>query len=348
MALPMKLKDPLTSRIKIMAKLDIAEKRLPQDGRIKIKMKIEDRSRDLDFRVSCLPTLWGEKLVLRLLDQAKLMLDVTELGFEPCALERFQAAIARPHGLVVVAGPTCSGKTNTLLSAMAALNLPSLNVVAVQDRVEYSLPGVNQVSLRPDVGLNAVAALRSIQRQDPNVILVDEIRDDETAEASVKLAARAGQIMLAGRNGTDAASAVEGLARASGRAFLLGHALNLVVAQRLARRVCESCKVEVTAETHPSQLLHAGFTPDAAGTFPLYAGKGCGACNGTGHRGRVGLFEVLEISEGVRALAQGGATAAEIRKKGREEGMITLRMSGLAKIRQGITTIEEVLHETSL
>jgi type IV pilus assembly protein PilB len=344
MALPLKLKDPLTSRIKIMAKLDISEKRLPQDGRIKIRLKIEERSRDMDFRVSCLPTLWGEKIVLRLLDKTKLMLDMTKLGFEPESLERFKRAIAKPYGIVLVTGPTGSGKTNTLYSAIAALNKPDTNIMTAEDPVEFNLVGINQVQIRDNIGLNFAAALRSFLRQDPNIILVGEIRDYETAEIAVK-AALTGHLVLSTLHTNDAPSTVSRLVNMGIEPFLVGTAVNLIQAQRLIRRICSNCKMEVT-DIPAKTLIEVGFAPEAVGTFKLYKGKGCGACNGTGYKGRVGLYEVMEISEGIRDLIMVGATAVEIKRKALEEGMLTLRMSGLEKIKAGITTIEEVLRET--
>jgi type IV pilus assembly protein PilB len=344
MALPMKLKDPLTSRIKIMAKLDISEKRLPQDGRIKIRLKIEERSRDMDFRVSCLPTLWGEKIVLRLLDKTKLMLDMTKLGFEQDSLDRFKRAIAKPYGIVLVTGPTGSGKTNTLYSAIAALNKPDTNIMTAEDPVEFNLMGINQVQIRDNIGLNFASALRSFLRQDPNIILVGEIRDYETAEIAVK-AALTGHLVLSTLHTNDAPSTVSRLVNMGIEPFLVGTAVNLIQAQRLIRRICSNCKVEVT-DIPSKTLIEVGFPPDAVGTFKLYKGRGCGTCNGTGYKGRVGLYEVMEISEGIRDLIMVGATAVEIKRKALEEGMLTLRMSGLEKIKAGITTIEEVLRET--
>jgi type IV pilus assembly protein PilB len=346
MALPMKLRDPLTSRIKIMAKLDIAEKRLPQDGRIKIKMKIEDRSRDLDFRVSCLPTLWGEKIVLRLLDKSKLMLDMTKLGFEPHSLDRFKKAIAKPYGIVLVTGPTGSGKTNTLYSAIASLNKPDTNIMTAEDPVEFNLPGINQVQIRDNIGLNFAAVLRSFLRQDPNIILVGEIRDYETAEIAVK-AALTGHLVLSTLHTNDAPSTVSRMVNMGIEPFLVGTAVNLIQAQRLIRRICSQCKVELT-DVPSKTLLEIGFQPDQVGAFKLYKGRGCGVCNGTGYKGRVGLYEVMEIGEGIRDLIMVGATAVEIKRKALEEGMLTLRLSGLEKIKNGVTTIEEVLRETVL
>jgi type IV pilus assembly protein PilB len=346
MALPMRLKDPLTSRIKIMAKLDIAEKRLPQDGRIKIRLKVEDRSRDLDFRVSCLPTLWGEKIVLRLLDKTKLMLDMTKLGFEAHSLERFQRAISKPYGIVLVTGPTGSGKTNTLYSAITALNKPDTNIMTAEDPVEFNLAGINQVNIREAIGLNFAAVLRSFLRQDPNTILVGEIRDYETAEIAVK-AALTGHLVLSTLHTNDAPSTVSRMVNMGIEPFLVGTAVNLIQAQRLIRRVCSGCKEELK-DVPAKTLIDIGFTPEDVGAFKLYKGRGCGTCNGTGYKGRTGLYEVMEISEGIRDLIMVGATSVEIRRKAVEEGMLTLRMSGLEKIKAGNTSIEEVLRETVL
>ncbi len=345
MALPMKLKDPLTSRVKIMAKLDIAEKRLPQDGRIKIKMKVENRSRDLDFRVSCLPTLWGEKIVMRLLDKSTLMLDMTKLGFEQESLDKFKTAIGKPYGIVLVTGPTGSGKTNTLYSAIAALNKPDTNIMTAEDPVEFNLPGINQCQIKESIGLNFASVLRSFLRQDPNIILVGEIRDYETAEIAVK-AALTGHLVLSTLHTNDAPSTVSRLVNMGIEPFLVGTAVNLIQAQRLIRRVCKACKTE--DDIPQKTLLEIGFPPEQVGDFKTYKGKGCGACNGTGYKGRNGLYEVMEITEGIRDLIMVGATAIEIKRKALEEGMLTLRMSGLEKIKAGTTTVEEVLRETVL
>ena len=346
MALPMKLRDPLISRLKIMAKLDISEKRLPQDGRIKIRLKVEDRSRDMDFRVSSLPTLWGEKVVLRLLDKTKLMLDMTKLGFEQESLERFKRAIAKPYGIVLVTGPTGSGKTNTLYSAIAALNKADTNIMTAEDPVEFNLAGINQVQIKDQIGLNFASALRSFLRQDPNIILVGEIRDYETAEIAVK-AALTGHLVLSTLHTNDAPSTISRLVNMGIEPFLVGTAVNLIQAQRLIRRVCAGCKVEIT-DMPAKTLIEIGFQPEAVGTFKLFKGRGCGTCNGTGYKGRVGLYEVMETSEGIRDLIMVGATAVEIKRKALEEGMLTLRMSGLEKIKNGVTTVEEVLRETVL
>jgi len=346
MALPMKLKDPLTSRIKIMAKLDISEKRLPQDGRIKIRLKIEDRSREMDFRVSCLPTLWGEKIVMRLLDKSKLMLDMTKLGFEAESLAKFKRNIDKPYGIVLVTGPTGSGKTNTLYSALASLNKPDINIMTAEDPVEFNLMGINQVQIRDNIGLNFAAALRSFLRQDPNIILVGEIRDYETAEISTK-AALTGHLVLSTLHTNDAPSTVSRMVNMGIEPFIVGTAVNLIQAQRLIRRICAQCKDEVR-DVPAKVLLDVGFPTEAVGSFPMFKGRGCATCNGTGYKGRVGLYEVLEINDAVRELIMMGANSVELRKKAIEEGMLTLRMSGLEKIKQGITTIEEVLRETVL
>jgi type IV pilus assembly protein PilB len=346
MALPMKLRDPLISRLKIMAKLDISEKRLPQDGRIKIRLKVEDRSREMDFRVSSCPTLWGEKVVLRLLDKTKLMLDMTKLGFEQESLDRFKRAISKPYGIVLVTGPTGSGKTNTLYSAIAQLNKPDTNIMTAEDPVEFNLAGINQVQIKDQIGLNFASALRAFLRQDPNIILVGEIRDYETAEIAVK-AALTGHLVLSTLHTNDAPSTVSRLVNMGIEPFLVGTAVNLIQAQRLIRRICANCKEEVH-DIPAKTLIEVGFAPEMVGTFKLYKGRGCGTCNGTGYKGRVGLYEVMEISEGIRDLIMVGATAVEIKRKALEEGMLTLRMSGLEKIKVGMTTIEEVLRETVL
>jgi len=346
MALPMKLRDPLLSRIKIMAKLDISEKRLPQDGRIKIRLKVEDRSREMDFRVSSLPTLWGEKIVLRLLDKTKLMLDMTKLGFEQHSLDRFKRAISKPYGIVLVTGPTGSGKTNTLYSAIAQLNKPDTNIMTAEDPVEFNLPGINQVQIKDSIGLSFAAALRAFLRQDPNIILVGEIRDYETAEIAVK-AALTGHLVLSTLHTNDAPSTVSRLVNMGIEPFLVGTAVNLIQAQRLIRRICNNCKEELR-DVPSKTLIEIGFPPEEVGTFKLYKGRGCPVCNGTGYKGRVGLYEVMEISDGIRDLIMVGATAIEIKRKALEEGMLTLRMSGLEKIKAGVTSIEEVLRETVL
>jgi type IV pilus assembly protein PilB len=343
MAPPLKMRDALTSRIKIMAKLDIAEKRLPQDGRIKIRVKLDGRSRELDFRVSSLPTIFGEKLVLRLLDKEKLQLDMTKLGFEEASLERFKRNINKPYGMVLVTGPTGSGKTSTLYSALQSLNTPETNIMTAEDPVEFNLPGINQVQMKEQIGLNFAAALRSSLRQDPNIILVGEIRDFETAEIAVK-AALTGHMVLSTLHTNDAPSTVSRLMNMGIEPFLVATSVNLIQAQRLIRRICKNCKIELSIP--PEALIDVGFTPTEAAQIVSYKGKGCQTCNGTGYKGRVGLYEVMEISDELRELILVGASALELRKKAIDEGMLTLRLSGLEKIRQGVTTLEEVVRET--
>jgi type IV pilus assembly protein PilB len=342
---PMKMRDALISRLKIMSKLDISEKRLPQDGRIKIKVKIDNRSRELDFRVSTLPTLFGEKVVLRLLDKEKLMLDMTKLGFEPQSLELFQRNIAKPYGMVLVTGPTGSGKTNTLYSALQSLNTPETNIMTAEDPVEFNLPGINQVQMKEQIGLNFAAALRSFLRQDPNIILVGEIRDFETAEIAIK-AALTGHLVLSTLHTNDAPSTISRLVNMGIEPFLVATSVNLIQAQRLIRRICKDCKEETHVPVEG--LIEIGFSPEEARKIKCYRGRGCQTCNGTGYKGRVGLYEVMEITDELRELIIIGASAIELRKKAIELGMITLRESGLYKLREGITTIEEVVKETVL
>jgi type IV pilus assembly protein PilB len=340
---PMKLRDPLISRLKIMSKLDIAEKRLPQDGRIKIKVKIDNRSRELDFRVSTLPTLFGEKVVLRLLDKNKLMLDMSKLGFEPESLEKFQRNIANPYGMVLVTGPTGSGKTNTLYSALQSLNTAETNIMTAEDPVEFNLEGINQVQMKEQIGLNFAAALRSFLRQDPNIILVGEIRDFETAEIAIK-AALTGHLVLSTLHTNDAPSTISRLVNMGIEPFLVATSVNIIQAQRLIRRICKECKEEYSLP--PDALVEIGFSPEEAPGIKLYRGQGCETCLNTGFKGRVGLYEVMEVTDELRELIIIGASAIELRRKAIELGMITLRESGLCKIREGITTIEEVVKET--
>ncbi|MER3428589.1 MAG: type IV-A pilus assembly ATPase PilB [Pyrinomonas sp.] len=340
---PMKLRDAVISRLKIMAKLDISEKRLPQDGRIKIKIKTDGRSRELDFRVSTLPTLFGEKVVLRLLDKERLMLDMTKLGFEPESLVKFQRAINKPYGMVLVTGPTGSGKTNTLYSAIQALNKPETNIMTAEDPVEFNLPGINQVQIKEQIGLNFAAALRAFLRQDPNIILVGEIRDFETAEIAIK-AALTGHLVLSTLHTNDAPSTISRLMNMGIEPFLVATSVNLIQAQRLVRRICEDCRAEWPMP--PEALIEVGFSPEEARQIKTYKGRGCRTCNGTGYRGRIGLYEVMEMTDELRELILVGASALELRRKAIEDGMITLRESGLHKIRNGITTVEEVVRET--
>jgi type IV pilus assembly protein PilB len=343
MAPPLKMRDAITSRVKIMAKLDIAEKRLPQDGRIKIRFSDNGQTKDIDFRVSCLPTLFGEKIVMRLLDKGKLMLDMTKLGFEPESLKKLETQIMKPWGMVLVTGPTGSGKTNTLYSSISKVNTPETNIMTAEDPVEFNLLGVNQVQVRENIGLNFAAALRSFLRQDPNIILVGEIRDFETAEIAVK-AALTGHLVLSTLHTNDAPSTINRLMNMGIEPFLVASSLNLVCAQRLVRRICANCKVDEVVP--PQALEQIGFQPDLATKVKPKKGGGCEKCNKTGYKGRVGLYEVMEITDELRELILVGASALELRRKAIEEGMITLRGSGLRKISEGVTTIEEVLRET--
>ena len=343
MAPPLKMRDAITSRVKIMAKLDIAEKRLPQDGRIKIRFSDNGQAKDIDFRVSCLPTLFGEKIVMRLLDKGKLMLDMTKLGFEPESLAKLETQIAKPWGMCLVTGPTGSGKTNTLYSSIAKLNTPETNIMTAEDPVEFNLIGVNQVQVRESIGLNFAAALRSFLRQDPNIILVGEIRDFETAEIAVK-AALTGHMVLSTLHTNDAPSTINRLMNMGIEPFLVASSLNLVCAQRLVRRVCVNCKIE--DEVPPAAMEQVGFSREDAATVKPKKGTGCDKCLKTGYKGRVGLYEVMEITDELRELILVGASSLEIRRKAIEEGMITLRGSGLRKIKEGVTTLEEVLRET--
>jgi type IV pilus assembly protein PilB len=343
MAPPMKFRDAISSRVKIMSKLDIAEKRLPQDGRIKIRFNESGIPKEIDFRVSVLPTLFGEKIVLRLLDKDKLMLDMTKLGFEQESLVKFESAILRPWGMVLVTGPTGSGKTNTLYSSISKINTSETNIMTAEDPVEFNLAGINQVQVRENIGLNFAAALRSFLRQDPNIILVGEIRDFETAEIAVK-AALTGHLVLSTLHTNDAPSTINRLMNMGIEPFLVASSVHLICAQRLVRRVCSNCK-----EPHPMQpaaLVQAGYTPDDAQTVTPMRGKGCERCNKTGYKGRVGLYEVMEVTEELRELILVGASGLELRRKAIDEGMITLRMSGLRKVKDGVTTIEEVVRET--
>jgi len=342
---PLKLRDAITSRMKIMAKLDIAEKRLPQDGRIMIKYKAEGKKKELDFRVSTVPTLYGEKIVLRLLDKENLRLDMTKLGFEPESLKKFERNILRPYGMVLVTGPTGSGKTNTLYSSVARLNQVDTNIMTAEDPVEFQLAGINQVQMKDQIGLNFAAALRAFLRQDPNIILVGEIRDFETAEIAVK-AALTGHLVLSTLHTNDAPSTISRLMNMGIEPFLVATSVNLICAQRLVRRVCPNCKEEL--EIPEQALLDAGYLPDEVKTTKIYHGKGCSTCGKRGYKGRTGLYEVMEINDELRELILVGASALELKKKSLEQGMITLRRSGLIKAAAGQTTLEEVLRETVL
>ncbi len=345
MAPPLKLRDAITSRIKIMSKLDISEKRLPQDGRIMIKYLKDGKKKELDFRVSTVPTLFGEKIVLRLLDKENLRLDMTKLGFEAESLQKFERQILKPYGMVLVTGPTGSGKTNTLYSSVARLNTADTNIMTAEDPVEFQLPGINQVQMKEQIGLNFASALRAFLRQDPNIILVGEIRDFETAEIAVK-AALTGHLVLSTLHTNDAPSTISRLMNMGIEPFLVATSVNLICAQRLVRRICVQCKEPL--QLQPQALIEAGYSQDEASRTTVYSGKGCGTCNNTGYKGRVGLYEVMEISDELRELILVGASALELKKKALELGMITLRRSGLTKVAAGLTTMEEVLRETVL
>ncbi len=340
---PVRLKDAITSRIKVMAKLDISEKRLPQDGRIKSRYSRSGKSKTVDLRVSIVPTLFGEKVVLRLLDQESLRLDMRLLGFEQSSLESFERSIEKPFGMVLVTGPTGSGKTNTLYSVIARLNTPDKNILTAEDPVEFQLPGISQVQVKEQIGLTFAAALRAFLRQDPNIILVGEIRDQETAEIAVK-AALTGHLVLSTLHTNDAPSAITRLMNMGIEPFLVATSLNLVCAQRLVRRVCRECREPVALPQ--AALVDAGFSPEEARTVQLVRGRGCLACRRSGYRGRTGLFEVMEITPELREMILVGASALELKRKALESGMVTLRQSGLRKVAAGVTTLEEVLRET--
>lgn len=340
MTLPTKIKNAITSRIKIMAKLDIAERRLPQDGRIKLKL---GRNREIDFRVSTLPTLFGEKTVLRILDKSNLQIDLTKLGFEKKQLDDFMEAIEKPYGMVLVTGPTGSGKTTTLYSALNHLNKPGINIMTAEDPVEYNFMGINQVQVKEEIGLTFASALRSFLRQDPDIIMVGEIRDFETAEIAVK-AALTGHLVLSTLHTNDAPSTISRLLNMGIEPFLVSSSVILILAQRLARRICSQCKEE--EKLSPQALIKVGFSEEEANSIKCYRGKGCAACNNTGYKGRIALYEVMPISDEIRELILEGASANEIKKTAIRLGMKTLRMSGLTKVKEAITSIEEVLRVT--
>jgi len=337
---PLKLKNAITSRIKVMASLDIAERRLPQDGRIKLKL---GKGQEMDFRVSVLPTIFGEKIVLRLLDKSNLQLDMTKLGFEEDQLRDFKEAIYKPYGMVLVTGPTGSGKTTTLYSALSELNRVTSNISTAEDPVEFNLPGINQVQIHEEIGLNFAAALRSFLRQDPDIIMVGEIRDFETAEIAIK-AALTGHLVLSTLHTNDAPSTINRLLNMGVEPFLVASSVNLILAQRLARLICSNCKEP--AEIPPQALIDIGVPPEEVGTFTPFQGAGCPSCNGSGYRGRIALYEVMPVSEEIRELVLNGASANEIKRTAISLGMKTLRMSGIQKLKEGLTTIHEVVRVT--
>ncbi len=338
---PMKLRNAITSRLKIMAQLDISERRLPQDGRIKIKM---GGGKEMDYRVSVCPTLYGEKVVMRLLDKSNLQLDMTKLGFDAEPLKWFKEAIDRPYGMVLVTGPTGSGKTTTLYSALAALNTVDVNISTAEDPVEFNFAGINQVQMHDDIGLNFAAALRSFLRQDPDTIMIGEIRDFETAEIGVK-AALTGHLVLSTLHTNDAPGTVSRLLNMGIEPFLVTASLNLILAQRLCRKLCQACKKpsDVTEEA----LIDAGVPPDRIGTFTVYEPGGCRDCNDRGYRGRVAVYEVMPFWDGLKELVINGASAAELKQEAIRLGMSSLRMSALNKMMQGVTTLSEVVGNTA-
>jgi type IV pilus assembly protein PilB len=344
MGLPLQLKNAITSRVKIMSKLDIAEKRLPQDGRIKMKI---GKRKEMDYRVSVLPTLFGEKIVMRLLDKSNLQLDMTKLGFEPESLERFQKAIKSPFGMVLVTGPTGSGKTTTLYSALSSLNTPDINIMTAEDPVEFNLMGINQVQMHDDIGLNFAAALRSFLRQDPDVILVGEVRDFETAEIAIK-SALTGHLVLSTLHTNDAPSTISRMINMGVEPFLVSSSVLLIVAQRLLRRLCDCKQPKKVPDDIPKDiLLRAGYRPEEVDQITeLWGPKGCSKCNNTGYKGRVALYEVMEMTGNMREMILQGASTDELRKQAIDEGMLTLRQSGLQKARDGMTSLEEVLKVT--
>jgi len=337
---PLKLKNAITSRVKIMAELDIAERRLPQDGRIKIKL---GGGKDMDYRVSVLPTLFGEKIVMRLLDKSNLQLDMTKLGYEPEALERFKHEIHKPFGMCLVTGPTGSGKTVSLYSALSELNKTTENISTAEDPVEFNFAGINQVQMHEDIGLNFAAALRSFLRQDPDIIMIGEIRDFETAEIGVK-AALTGHLVLSTLHTNDAPSTINRLLNMGIEPFLVASAVNLITAQRLARRVCGECKA--VEDIPVKALIDAGVPAAEAESYVCYRGAGCPICNGTGYKGRVGFYQVMPMLEPIRELILNGANTAEIKRESMRLGIKTMRQSGLTKLKEGVTSLEEVLRVT--
>jgi type IV pilus assembly protein PilB len=342
--LPLKFRSPVLSRVKILSNMDIAEKRLPQDGRIKMRVKLENGKRkEVDMRVSSMPTLFGEKIVARILDKEMLKLDLTQLGFEEESLVNFKAAIEHPWGIVLVTGPTGSGKTNTLYSAVSALNTLDTNIMTAEDPVEFYIPGINQVQVKEEIGLTFAACLRTFLRQDPDIMLVGEMRDFETVDIAIK-AALTGHLVFSTVHTNDAASTIIRLVNMNVEPFLIADSVILIAAQRLIRRVCKKC-----AQPHKlpeKALLDMGFEKDEFRDLNILKPKGCEACNNTGYKGRIALYEVMPINDDIREMVLNRVQSRDIKKKAIEQGMITLRRSGLIKIKHGITSIEEVLRET--
>jgi type IV pilus assembly protein PilB len=340
MSPPFRMKAAITSRLKIMAELDIAERRVPQDGRIKIRIV----GRTIDLRVSTLPTIFGEKVVMRILDKGNLNIDLNKLGFQEQALTDFTRAIAQPYGMVLVTGPTGSGKTTTLYSALSKINVPEVNIMTAEDPVEYNLDGINQVLVNDDVGLSFAAALRSFLRQDPNIIMVGEIRDIDTGSIAVK-AALTGHLVLSTLHTNDAPSTVNRLVDMGVEPFLVASSTNLIMAQRLLRKVCPGCKEDV--RLHPEVLRELSLSEEEAKQSTFKEGKGCVECHNTGYKGRLGVYEVMTVTAKIRDLILDRASVAAIKKQAVADGMLTLRADGLLKLKNGITTAEEVLKETA-
>lgn len=340
---PLKLKNAVTSRIKVMSNLDIAERRLPQDGRIKVKMA---QNRTMEYRVSVVPTLFGEKVVMRILDKESLQLDLTKLGFYEEQLEVFRRSIYQPYGMVLITGPTGSGKTTTLYSSLMDLNQIDVNISTAEDPVEYSLPGVNQVQVHEEIGLTFASCLRSFLRQDPDIILVGEIRDYETAEIAIK-SALTGHLVLSTLHTNDAPSTITRLLNMGVEPFLVTASLNSIVAQRLVRVVCPECKAET--EIAPQVLIDLGVPPKEVTDYILYKGRGegCKLCSGTGYKGRLAVFEVMELTEELKEFILSGASSLEIKRESIRQGMRTLRQSALRKLKEGVTTVEEVVRNTA-
>jgi type IV pilus assembly protein PilB len=337
---PTKMKAALISRFKILSELNIAERRVPQDGRLKLRVG----RRVIDFRVSTLPTIFGEKIVLRILDKGNLTLDLEKFGMEPKAEADFMRAILNPYGMVLVTGPTGSGKTTTLYSALSRINTLETNIMTAEDPVEYNLHGINQVQVRPDVGLTFAAALRAFLRQDPNIIMVGEIRDLETGGIAIK-AALTGHLVLSTLHTNDAPSTITRMVDMGIEPFNVASAVNLITAQRLVRRICAGCKEEAV---YPAEYLNAaGLRPEDTHGVTFYRGRGCEQCGGSGYKGRQGLYEVMAMSPTLRRMILQGASTAELQQQAISEGMLTLRMDGMVKARRGITTLEEVVKETA-
>ena len=340
MVLPLQIRNAIVSRLKIMARLDIAERRLPQDGRIKLRM---GKGREMDFRVSSIPVLFGEKVVLRLLDKSALQLDMTKLGFEESSLQDLNNAIHRPVGMILVTGPTGSGKTTTLYSALSELNKESENIITAEDPIEYNFMGINQVQMHEEIGLTFASALRSFLRQDPDIIMVGEIRDFETAQIAVQ-AALTGHLVLSTVHTNDAPGTITRLIDMGIEPFLISSAVILILAQRLIRKICMDCREPI--KIHPQLLIDLGVSPDEVRSFTIYKGKGCSICNNTGYKGRLGLYEVMPMKEEVKELVLSRASTTEIKKEAIRMGMKTLRQSGILKVKNGLTTVEEVLRST--